>query len=70
LHTWTLPWSRQKGGHAVGPTRKGKGAKVMMVADIMKATISCDHRVADGAESAVLLGEIRRNMENQALLMM
>ncbi len=42
----------------------------VVVADIMKATVSCDHRVADGAEAAAFLGEIRRNLENPALLMM
>jgi pyruvate dehydrogenase E2 component (dihydrolipoamide acetyltransferase) len=42
----------------------------VVVRDIMKATISADHRVADGAEAAVFLSEIRRQLENPALLMM
>ena len=46
-----------------------KGGEIA-VADIMHATISCDHRVADGAEGAVFLTEIKRNLENPALLMM
>ena len=46
-----------------------KGEQVV-IADIMKATLSCDHRVADGAEAAVFLTEIKRNLENPALLMM
>ncbi len=40
------------------------------VADVMHATISCDHRVADGAEAAVFLTEVKRNLENPALLML
>ena len=45
-----------------------KGGEIE-VADIMHATLSCDHRVADGAEGAVFLTEIKRNLENPALLM-
>ena len=41
----------------------------IVVADIMKATISVDHRVADGAEGAVFLNEIRKNLENPARLL-
>ena len=42
----------------------------IVVADIMKATISVDHRVADGAEGAVFLNEIRKNLENPARLLL
>ena len=34
------------------------------VAKIMKATVSTDHRVADGAEAAQFLMEIKSNLEN------
>jgi pyruvate dehydrogenase E2 component (dihydrolipoamide acetyltransferase) len=46
-----------------------KGGEIA-VADVMKATLSCDHRVADGAEAAVFITEIKRQLENPALLMM
>jgi pyruvate dehydrogenase E2 component (dihydrolipoamide acetyltransferase) len=46
-----------------------KGGEIA-AADIMKATLSCDHRVADGAEAAVFITEIKRQLENPALLMM
>ena len=36
----------------------------------MKATLSVDHRVADGAEGAVFLNEIRKNLENPARLLL
>ena len=42
----------------------------IVVADIMKATLSVDHRVADGAEGAVFLNEIRKNLENPARLLL
>ena len=42
----------------------------IFVADIMKATLSVDHRVADGAEGAVFLNEIRKNLENPARLLL
>ncbi len=41
----------------------------IVVADIMKATLSVDHRVADGAEGAVFLNEIRKNLENPLRLL-
>ena len=34
------------------------------VAKIMNATVSTDHRVADGAEAAQFLMEIKSNLEN------
>ena len=57
---------------ATGTVKKAPVVKdgQIAVADIMHATISCDHRVADGAEGAVFLIEIKRNLENPALLMM
>jgi pyruvate dehydrogenase E2 component (dihydrolipoamide acetyltransferase) len=39
------------------------------VADIMKATISMDHRVADGAEAAVFLVEVKKALENPVSLL-
>ncbi len=41
----------------------------IMAADIMKATISVDHRVTDGAEAAQFLGEFKRLLENPASLL-
>lgn len=46
-----------------------KGGEIA-VADVMKATLSCDHRVADGAEAALFITEVKRQLENPALLMM
>ena len=37
---------------------------------MMNATISADHRVGDGAEAAVFLGEFQKNLENPARLML
>ena len=42
----------------------------VVVASMMNATISADHRVGDGAEAAVFLGEFQKNLENQARLML
>jgi pyruvate dehydrogenase E2 component (dihydrolipoamide acetyltransferase) len=39
------------------------------VADVMKATISVDHRVTDGAEAAQFLGEFKRLLENPVSLL-
>ena len=36
----------------------------------MNATISADHRVGDGAEAAILMGEFQKNLENPARLML
>lgn len=41
----------------------------VVVADLMKATISVDHRVTDGAEAAQFLGEFKRLLENPASLL-
>ena len=34
------------------------------VARVMSATLSCDHRVIDGAVGAALLNEIKRRLED------
>ena len=36
----------------------------IVVSQQMKATLSVDHRVADGAEAALFLGEIKNFLEN------
>jgi len=41
----------------------------LAVAQIMKATVSTDHRVADGAEAAQLVGEVKRLLENPLTLL-
>ena len=41
-----------------------------MLAQIMKATLSVDHRVADGAEAAEFLMEIKRLLENPLSLVL
>ena len=38
------------------------------VAHVMKATLSADHRVTDGAEAARYLGEVKRLLQNPTLL--
>ncbi len=40
------------------------------VAEIMKATLSVDHRVADGAEAAQFLTEIKKLLENPVALLL
>ncbi len=42
----------------------------VVVAQIMTATISVDHRVADGAEGAQFLVEVKRNLEHPVLLLL
>ena len=39
------------------------------VAQIMKATLSVDHRVADGAEGARFLSEVKRHLEHPVSLL-
>ena len=41
----------------------------IVVRDIMKATLTVDHRVNDGAEAAVFIGEIRKALENPVSLL-
>jgi pyruvate dehydrogenase E2 component (dihydrolipoamide acetyltransferase) len=50
------------------PRPVADGASVR-VAHVMKATLSADHRVSDGAEAARYLGEVRRLLENPVLLL-
>jgi pyruvate dehydrogenase E2 component (dihydrolipoamide acetyltransferase) len=42
----------------------------LAVAQIMKATLSADHRVADGAEAARFLAEIKNILENPVTLLL
>ena len=42
----------------------------VIVASMMNATISADHRVGDGAEAAVFLREFQKNLENPTRLML
>lgn len=42
----------------------------IVIGSMMNATLSADHRVGDGAEAAVFLGEFQKNLENPALLML
>ena len=45
-------------------------AGAITVAQIMKSTLSVDHRVADGAEAAQFLSEIKRLLENPVSLLL
>ena len=57
---------------AVGTVKEqpvARGGQVV-VAQMMKATLSVDHRVADGAEAAQFLMEIKRLLENPVSLML
>ena len=40
----------------------------IVVADVLKATVSADHRVADGAEAAAFISEVKRLLENPLAL--
>ena len=42
----------------------------IVIAQIMKATLSVDHRVADGAEGAQFLMELKRNLEHPVTLLL
>ncbi len=55
---------------AVGSARPQPVAdgEAVRVARVMKATISADHRVTDGAEAARYLGELRRLLQDPTLL--
>ncbi|MEE8046535.1 MAG: dihydrolipoamide acetyltransferase family protein [Dehalococcoidia bacterium] len=41
----------------------------IVVGSMMNATISADHRVGDGAEAAVFMGEFQKNLENPTRLL-
>ena len=41
----------------------------VVVAKMMNATLSTDHRVADGAGAARFLGEVKRLLENPVQLL-
>ena len=41
----------------------------LAVAEMMSTTVSVDHRIADGAEGATFIGEIKRLLENPASLL-
>jgi len=57
---------------AVGTVAKRPVARneQLAVAETMTASLSADHRVVDGAEGAVFLGEVKRLLEHPYLLMM
>lgn len=61
----------QSGILAVGRVSKTPVVKndQIVVADVMKATVSIDHRVADGAEAAVFLVEVKKSLENPVALL-
>ena len=42
----------------------------VVVAQVMKATLSVDHRVADGAEAAQFLMEVKRLLESPVSLVL
>jgi len=42
----------------------------IVIGKTMQATISADHRVGDGAEAAILMGEFQKALENPARLML
>jgi len=42
----------------------------IVIGKTMNATISADHRVGDGAEAAILMGEFQKALENPARLML
>lgn len=61
----------QSGILAVGRVTKTPVVKndQIVIAEILKATVSVDHRVADGAEGAVFLGEVKKALENPISLL-
>ncbi len=52
---------------AVKPTPVVRKDEIV-VRQMMNATISADHRVGDGAEAAIFLGEVQKNLENPTRL--
>ncbi len=57
---------------AVGTVKERPVARdgKIVVGSVMNATLSADHRVGDGAEAAVFLGEFQKNLENPTRLML
>jgi len=57
---------------AVGTVKERPVARdgEVVVGSVMNATLSADHRVGDGAEAAVFLGEFQKNLENPTRLML
>ena len=57
---------------AVGKVAKRPVVKdgEIAIADVMTASLSVDHRVADGAEGALFLGEAKRLLENPLSLLL
>lgn len=56
----------QSGILAVGAVTKTPVVRdgEIVIREIMKATLTVDHRVSDGAEAAVFIGEVRRALES------
>ncbi|MBI4298488.1 MAG: 2-oxo acid dehydrogenase subunit E2, partial [Chloroflexi bacterium] len=56
---------------AVGTVKKKPVVKddQIVIAQVMNATISVDHRVADGAQAAQFLVEVKKYLENPASLL-
>ena len=57
---------------AVGTVRKQPVVRddQITIAQVMKATLSTDHRVADGAQAAQFLVEVKRVLENPVTLLL
>ncbi len=54
---------------AVLPTPVARDGQIV-IADIMSATLSADHRATDGAEGAQFMNELRRILERPSLLLL
>ena len=64
-------YSPQAAVLAVGTVRKQPVVRddQIAIAQMMKATLSTDHRVADGAQAAQFIGEIKRVLESPVTLL-